>query len=77
MENEKPRFNSFAVRLITALIILAAYVYAPLFPEQIPTQVTKQIYQEVIREDYYTNLQNYIISLLNHIGSDDKTENSK
>ena len=64
MEKEKPRFYSFAGRLIMALAVLAAYVYAPLFPEQIPAQVTKQIYQEITREDFYTNLQNYIQTLL-------------
>ncbi len=66
-ENKRNYFQSFATRMIFALLILAAYVYAPLFPKQVSSEVTEQIYQEIIREDFYTNLQNYVMTLLDNI----------
>lgn len=54
----------FAVRFSIAASLLLLFLLSSQFSDYFPDGISEQIYKQVIDNDFYTKLQNYVMMLL-------------
>lgn len=56
--------TSFLIRFSIAAFLLLLFLLSSQFSEFFPDGISDQIYEQVINNDLYTKLQNYVIMIL-------------
>ena len=56
--------TGFAVRFLIAASLLLLFLISSQFADYFPDGISEQIYKQVIANDFYTKLQNYVMMIL-------------